>query len=482
MKRAGLMTWLGRVSMALGWLSSFVSIYLGLFSFVADSMAVAAPRLYVPPIPEDFESVDLYLLTAGVGDEIANRFGHTGIRIQDRNAGSDVVFNWGKFHFDDPGFAWKFFRGSLAYSMGVRTFQNDTSVYEESGRRLVMDRLNLTPSQKRQLIEKIRWNAQPENREFAYQYWYKNCATIPRDYLNEVLHGQILARFASRPAGRVFRDYVRSNLAYVPFIVPLLDTLMNGNIDRGISLWEDMFLPSRLREVLLEMPAVDDQGYLREGERLLVEERILVDKEEPFASPFPDYAVLAFPAWLSLLVFGCFMVARWPGFFAPTPVHRDLRKTLALRALGCGTIYWGALSGIVGATLALNWAFSGHPDGWANVNLLFIWPTDLCLIPIGWQLMMSGSTVKDRWPWPGAGKVYAILKSLGVLVLVVGSELHMIHQDVSRVVVAFGLPALGLLWADALWGLTSKTVAHDRHGAERSAAQSMVRTPKAGKS
>jgi hypothetical protein len=482
MKGAGLKTWLGRWSLALGWLLPFVSTYLVLISLAAESMAVASPRLYVPPIPENLESVDLYLLTAGVGDEIANRFGHTGIRIQDRNAGSDVVFNWGKFHFDDPGFAWKFFRGSLVYSMGVRTFQNDTSVYEESGRRLVMDRLNLTPSQKRQLIEKIRWNAQPENREFAYQYWYKNCATIPRDYLNEVLHGQIITRFASRPAGRVFRDYVRRNLAYVPFIVPLLDTLMNGNIDRGISLWEDMFLPSRLREVLLEMPAVDDHGRLKEGERLLVEERILVDKEEPFASPLPDYAVLAFPAWLSLIVFGGCMAARGLGFFTPTTVARDLWKTLALRALGCGTTYWGILSGIVGATLALNWAFSGHPDGWANTNLLFIWPTDLCLIPLGWQLMMSGTTVKDRWPWPGAGKLYAALKSFGILILVLGYKFHMIDQDVSRVVLAFGLPALGLLWADGLWGLTTKTVAHDRRGAEHRAAQSVVRTSKAGKS
>lgn len=481
MKRAGLKTWLGRWSQALGWLSPIVSICLLLTSFAADSMAVAAPRLYVPPIPEDFEAVDLYLLTAGVGDEIANRFGHTGIRILDRNAGSDVVFNWGKFHFDDPGFAWKFFRGSLVYSMGVRTFQNDISVYEESGRRLMMDRLNLTPSQKRQLIEKIRWNAQPENREFAYQYWYKNCATIPRDYLNEILHGQIIARFASRPAGRVFRDYVRRNLAYVPFIVPLLDTLMNGNIDRGISLWEDMFLPSRLREVLLEMPAVDDQGHPREGERLLVDEQILVDRQEPFASALPDYEVLAFPAWLSLLVFGGCMAFMWLGFFAPTTVHRDLWKTLALRALGCGTAYWGMLSGVVGATLALNWAFSGHPDGWANVNLLFIWPTDVCLIPLGWKLTMSGRTAKDRWPWPGAGKFYAILKSLGILVLVVGYKFHIIHQDVSRVVLAFGLPALGLLSADALWGLTTKTVAHDHPGAEHLAAQPMVRTPKAGK-
>lgn len=407
----------------------------------------ASPRVYIPPIPADLAAVDLYLLTAGVGDEIANRFGHTGIRILDRRTGSDVVFNWGKFQFDSPGFAWKFFRGSLPYSLGVRTFRNDVAIYVESGRRLVMDRLHLTAQQKLALIQKIRWNAQPANREFAYQYWFKNCSTIPRDYLNEVLHDQIAARFAREPAGRVFRDYVRSNLAYVPFVVPLLDTLMNGNIDREITFWEDMFLPSRLRDILKDMPAVDDTGQPLPGTHLLVDAAVLVNASEEFAPPFPDYAALILPIAASLLVLGGTRVCARMMFSGE---KRAAMERASLRAVGLGALYWGVVSGLTGCTLVLNWGFSGHPDGWANANLLFLWPLDLCLVPLGWQLLKTGSPWKDRWPFSGAGKIYFQAKALGLALLWGVHKGGVLQQDVTRVALYFGGASLalgGVLWA-----------------------------------
>ena len=427
-------------------LAAVLSFFAAFVLSASPAASASVSRLYVPPIPKDLNAVDLYLLTAGVGDEIANRFGHTGIRIYDRRTGSDVVFNWGKFSFDAPGFAWKFFRGSLTYSMGVRTFKNDVAVYAESDRRLVMDRLQLTNNQKLELIRKIQWNARPENREFAYQYWFKNCSTIPRDYLNEVLHGQIEAQFASKPAGRVFRDYVRQNLAFVPFLVPLLDTLMNGNIDRGITLWEDMFLPARLRDVLREMPAVNDAGEPLVGSKLLVDDVVLVDAPEDFSSPFPDYAVLLIPVWLPIVALGLSMALARRKILS---AKQDDYRVFAIKSLGVGAIYWGGLSGIIGLTLLLNWGFSGHPDGWANPNLMFIWPLDFALIPIGWRLLKSGKPLKDRWPWPGAGKAYIVAKACGVGGLFLLHLVGVVQQDVTRVATAFGGASLALTFG--LW-------------------------------
>ena len=174
---------------------------------VADNAAAdkKEARYYVPAVPEDMAQVDFFLITGGVGDEVANRFGHTGIRVLDHVNKMDVVFNWGKFSFNQPGFLWKFFRGSLTYSMGVRTFAADKNHYREDERRLVMEPLHLTLAQKRRLLEKIAWNAVPEHRDFAYQYWFKNCATIPRDDLDEVLDGQVRAKFAGRKTDKTFR-------------------------------------------------------------------------------------------------------------------------------------------------------------------------------------------------------------------------------------------------------------------------------------
>lgn len=388
-------------------------------------------RYYVPAIPDDLEQVDFYLITGGVGDEVANRFGHTGLRVLDRVNRMDVVFNWGKFSFNQPGFLWKFFRGSLTYSMGVRTFAADKEHYRSDERRLVMETLNLTLAQKRRLLEKIAWNAVPEHRDFAYQYWYKNCATIPRDYLDEVLDGQVRAHFAAAPTNKSFRHYMRRGLQAVPFVASSLDVLMNANIDRKISAWEEMFLPEFLHAHLAEMPAIDDDGNPVPGKRLLGETVVLSDYEDSFARPFNDYLLLAACGGLPLLLaLGLFLARR--------------RELLSLRLFGLSSVLWGLVSGVFGLTLLINWMASGHPDGWANANVLLFSPLDFYLVPVGWALLRTGAPVKDRLGFLHAGKILAACRIASVVVLVGLAAGGVITQDIWRVAAWFGTVTVAL--------------------------------------
>jgi len=384
------------------------------------------PVYYVPKVPQDMNDLDFYLMTGGPGYEVNDRFGHTAIRVVNRAEGTDVAFNWGKFSFDDPGFLWKFFRGQLDYSMGVRTFERDVALYGEMDRRVVMDHLNLTSQQKQRLISKIAWNAVPEHRRFSYQYWYKNCATIPRDYLNDVLGNQIYQRFATQPANRVFRDYVRRNLTYSPFIVPLLDVLMNSNIDRPISAWEDMFLPHNLRRWLLTMPALDDHGQPVKNQKLLSDERVLLDHPEVFKPKFNDFLALSLPVTLGLI------------FAVSVLVLRPRRESVAYRAIGVATFWWALVSGLLGTTLLLNWFFSGHPDGWHNANLMLFWPTDWLFVAAGWHMMRSGNPMVASGLVRRYGRLYAWghLLSLVGLCGLVGAGI--ITQNVWQVLTWFG--------------------------------------------
>jgi hypothetical protein len=75
---------------------------------------------------------------------------------------------------------------------------------------------------------------------------------------------------------------------------------------------------------------------------------------------------------------------------------------------------------------------------------------------LGWRLLKTGETVKDRWPWAGAGRAYIVAKTLGVLILGAGYAFQVIQQDVNRVVLTFGLPTLAILWANMFWGLRDK--------------------------
>ncbi len=415
-----------------------IALLVSTGAFAADTVPSERNRYYVPEVPSNIGQVDFYLMTVGVGEEVANRFGHTGIRVVDPASKTDLVYNWGKFYFDQSGFLWKFYRGSLTYSMGIRTFQADVMRHMTDERRLVMDKLNLTTNQKRRLFEKIAWNSLPENRDFEYQYWFKNCATIPRDYLDEVLEGQVRAKFFAAKIEPVYRDYVRGNLARTPFVAPLLDVMMNGNIDRPITAWDEMFLPTYLREQLLQMPTIDDEGNPVPGTHLLTETKVILDYAEPFERPFNDYAALMAPTALGLLG-GLVMYAR-------------KRQKAFYRFLGGATLYWGLFAGIIGVTLALNWLFSGHPDGWHNANLLLFWPLDLALIPLGFRLLRTGTSTRDRWPVPNSARLYLALHFAGFVVWVALAGLGVIQQNVWLVALWFGLPAVALFGMVAGFG------------------------------
>jgi hypothetical protein len=417
-------------------------------SATRDASGAAAPHYYVPPMPTDLGEVDFYLMTIGLGDDLAGRFGHTGIRINDKLAGTDVVFNWGKFSFDQPNFAWKFFRGSLTYSMGVRTFQGDILHFSMEQRHIQEERLNLTLTQKRKLMERIAANAIPANRDFAYQYWFKNCSTIPRDYLDEVLEGQIRARYFAQPTTHRFRDYVRRNLQLLPFVVPLLDVFMNGNIDRPVTAWEDMFLPENLRANLLSMPAIDDEGNPVPGRLLLSDSRVVLANPETFERPFNDYLAMAAVGLAPLALAGAFFLA---ARLAPLAAQITRRRR-GFRALGVALMGWGLLSGLLGTVLLLNWAFSGHPDGWANVNLMIFMPFDWVMIPIGFALLRQGAPVKDRVPFLHGGAALAGLHAFSFFALVALAAAGVVHQDVWRVVSWFGLTTVAVLGTTALVG------------------------------
>ena len=59
--------------------------------------------------------------------------------------------------------------------------------YRALGRPITLQRLNLTPAQKRDLRDFLRWNELEENRYYRYDYFLDNCSTRLRDALDRVL-------------------------------------------------------------------------------------------------------------------------------------------------------------------------------------------------------------------------------------------------------------------------------------------------------
>jgi hypothetical protein len=68
------------------------------------------------------EQAKVSILTCGTGPESYAMYGHTGIRIQDKVIGLDVVYNYGAFDFSTPNFIGRFVKGDLQYFITNESF------------------------------------------------------------------------------------------------------------------------------------------------------------------------------------------------------------------------------------------------------------------------------------------------------------------------------------------------------------------------
>ena len=74
--------------------------------------------LFVPTIPYDSDQLKFYLLTMGVGQGLADRFGHTAIRVVDYEAGTDVVITGGNLILAIRYLLGTFFEGNSITVLG----------------------------------------------------------------------------------------------------------------------------------------------------------------------------------------------------------------------------------------------------------------------------------------------------------------------------------------------------------------------------
>ncbi len=311
---------------------------------------------------EWLDQVDVYLHTVDRGKMVYDNFGHTAIRVHNKSTGQDLVYNWGIFDFKDPvEFSLKFYRGILIYSLGVYPYESALAYYQRDQRTVWEDKINFSREEKLTFLKRLDWNNQPENREYSYHYFFDNCSTKVRDYFDEALKGSIKQNFESSSSPRTFRDTVREGYNTNPEIYFSLDTLMNGNIDKEMNQWQEMFLPIKLREHLLNNKS--DRKFFSES-KLLFE----------FSSPAPS-ALNGFQILSLILLFLALGIA-----------FMSLKEKKGVeRALWALTAVFIFLIGVFGLVMLLNWIFSGHIDLHHNANMLLIWPIDLLLM---WPLLL----------------------------------------------------------------------------------------------
>jgi hypothetical protein len=373
-----------------------------LTSFLAIGGSLSAQITHPPAPPAEIEpgsELVVYLMTMGEGDMVWERFGHNAIWIHDPVSNTDHTYNWGLFDFDEPGFLRRFIQGRMLYAMDAFDAHRTIQGYAGANRSVWVQELNLTPAQRRDLVQFVEWNRLPENRYYRYDYYYDNCSTRVRDALDRALGGEIRRQTAHAPSGETFRSHSRRLTANdVPTYTGLTIGLGPG-VDREISRWEEMFLPLAMRDIVQGLTVDDGRG----GRVPLVRsERAVFIADRP---TLPDAPPRWWPGYLlaGLVLAGAFLGL---GHFAG-------RSGLARAAFAGLGVLWGLVVGLLGVVLAGLWAFTDHAAAYRNENLFQFNPLALALIALLPALIYRPGRL-GAWAVPVSGTL-AVSALLGAL-------------------------------------------------------------------
>lgn len=323
-------------------------------------------------------AVRIALVTMEPGEEYWSRYGHNAILVDDGVA--PTLYNYGYFDFAQPGFLVRFLRGRMLYRLVALPAEADLANYAAEGRGVTLQWLALAPERARDLAQFLAWNARPENADYPYDYFTANCSTKVRDALDRALGGALRRDLSGRSHGYTYRDEARRLAATLPWLYLGSHLGLGPFTDRPLSLWEEGFVPMRLRDAI-EETRVDGRPVVA-ARRMILPHRLQSPPDAP-----PDWR-WRFAAVGSAIALGLLWLLR-------PAAPRLLRRIGAAAAGGI----W-LLAGVAGLGLLALWCCTEHVAAWGNENALLFDPLCLLLLPALPALARGGAP--SRWlAWLG---------------------------------------------------------------------------------
>ncbi|MBK6265543.1 DUF4105 domain-containing protein [Marivirga sp. S37H4] len=296
------------------------------------------------------EDSEISLITVAPGDELYSGFGHSALWIEDKKNGLSIVFNYGTFDFETPGFYLKFIRGKLNYMLSAGRITYLVNSARQENRTVYQQKLQLSQSDKNAIYTFLVNNIKPENRFYQYDFFYDNCSTRFRDLLEDVL-GEELS-WNRKAEGYTFRYFLDIYLADKPWQDFGIDLVLGQPTDKVADKREEMFLPDLL---MYHFDAATHNG------QPLVSEKIILfnaQEEEETAS----FGLLPQHLTWFICLLGIFMSIRH--------YKAGLNDKLFNRILFFVT-------GLVGCLIFFLWFLSDHVATVNNWNILWAFPLNV---------------------------------------------------------------------------------------------------------
>ena len=329
------------------------NIFLLFLLFTAVSLQAQYPLLS--------KDAEISLLTVSPSeDEVYTVYGHTALRVRDASKKLDTVFNYGIFDFSKPNFIYRFAKGETDYRLAAQYTRDFLIEYEMRGSEVTEQILDIDSAGKARIWEALMINNRPENRVYRYNFFYDNCATRPRDKIEESIAGKVIYPAEPQDGSLTFRDIVHQYCKGHPWARFGIDLCIGSEADQPITQRQMMFAPFYL------MDAFD--GAQIKGDSiqrpLITANELVVD-----ATPEPDESDwMPTPLQCSLLLFILTAAATIYG----------IRRRTGLWGID---LFLFGIAGIVGCVLAFLALFSQHPAVSSNFLLLVFHPGQLLFLP-----------------------------------------------------------------------------------------------------
>jgi hypothetical protein len=324
---------------------------------------ISMADLHAQPVQYS-DSVEVSLLTCEPGDAVYARFGHSALRIRDHQ-GRDMSYNYGIFDFRTENFYWKFLRGQTDYLLGVYPTEYFLAEYIDRQSVVWEQVLNLTTDEKQQLIELLNENYKPENRMYRYNFVFDNCATRPKQMVQDALSGML--SYESDYASESYRQLINYFISNDAWLTLGINLVFGASAEQTVKKGGASFLPLFLRDDLQKARIVNSQGD--------PDSRPFVKSTHRIVGPFAK-EVTKTPWWMHPL----FISVLWllAGLALTFQKHKSSRTSKLFDSVLYG---FTALGGIVIFLLSF---FSEHPLVESNWNLLWLNPLNLLPAVLIW--------------------------------------------------------------------------------------------------
>lgn len=294
------------------------------------------------------------LLTCTPGEELYSTFGHSALRVTDSASHDDIVYNYGTFNFDEPGFYTKFIRGKLLYYLSTEDFESFKNDYQQENRGIIEQVLNLNCTEKYNILMMLQANLMAENRFYKYDFLFDNCTTRLRDLVEKVSDTSIHFGNVSH-SKKTFRDLIYEYLDHndKPWSKLGIDILLGSPTDAVMKPRQVMFLPDYLMKTF-DSTTIDSRPLVSE-KRQLFELNL-----SPVTINYFTHPLFIFSGIFLLIVLLSFS-----------------KNMFLKRLLIAFDGFMFFITGLLGILLIFMWFGTDHLMCKDNFNLLWAWPTNV---------------------------------------------------------------------------------------------------------